>query len=88
MIGGINKLLNLDLYIKKIQDSKSPVKESLMIANVIGGEYLNAILNRSIEVANIKVAQAIFLSMKVYAMYQASLIEMENLEHESGKITK
>lgn len=59
-----------------------------MIANVIGGEYLNAILNRSIEVANIKVAQAIFLSMKVYAMYQASLIEMENLEHESGKITK
>lgn len=74
----------LDEYITIIQNSKCPIKATLLIAKECGDEYLDAILRRSIEVANIDVVQVVFFSMKVNERHLYSLMEMDS----SSKLTK
>lgn len=66
----------IDSYIEKISSSKSPVKEVLIVSSIEGIDYLDALLSRSLEVSNIRSAQAVFIGIKIVNIHNMNANEM------------
>lgn len=72
---------DLDKYVFKIKSAKNPVKEALIIEKETCIEYLYALLNHAIHIADWPVAQIIFFSMKVNLLHEVNLMSLSEQEY-------
>lgn len=79
---------DLDKYIFKIKNAKNPVKEALIIEKETCTEYLYALLNHAIHIADWSVVQIIFLSMKVSILHEINLMGLDNQEYSNSLVLK